>query len=78
MVNREESRVGESIIRFCFRPLAYLAPQLATTPVEFISNSMIAKTLFKKEGDQSFQIVDNSEIFQFSDLYCKNLVKQWF
>lgn len=72
MVDREEKRLGESIFRCIIKPIAYMSPQLLSTPVDFISNAMIAKTLFKAEGDKSYQIVDNPEIFQFSDLYSKS------
>ena len=64
MCDREESRPMERLARILIRPLQYLAPTLATTPVDIMAKSMINNTLL--ESKPMHQIIENAEIFELA------------
>jgi len=75
MVDREESRAGERLLRFLIKPVAFAAPQLITTPIETLANSLIARAIYSQESDKQIELLDNRQIFAMSDLY-KNPTKE--
>ncbi len=71
MVDREENRVGERIIRFLSTPFMYLAPTLITTPIDTLAKSLIASTIFAKQtnDENTVNLIDNKQIFALAELY---------
>lgn len=60
MVDREESRPLEAVTRFFMKPVQWIAPTLATTPVETLARAMIMNTV--QEQPAGSEIVDNKRI----------------
>ena len=71
MCEREESRIGEKLFRTLLKPISYLAPQLFTTPVNTLVNSMISKAIYTQDPPKKEEIVFNDVIFEMSEVYMK-------
>ncbi|RNA34725.1 oxidoreductase HTATIP2 isoform X2 [Brachionus plicatilis] len=70
--DREESRVGESIFRALTKPFQYIAPTLLTTPIDTLAKAMLTNTfLNNKLSDDKNQLIENSMIFEASEIYEK-------
>ena len=68
--NRTETRPLEVISSILLKPIQYLAPTLATTPIDILAKSLIMNTLF--DSDKKVEIIDNNKIFELSKMYDKN------
>ncbi len=67
MCDRQESRVFESIARFLMKPIQYIAPTLATTPVEILAKAMINNTIVTDASNT--EIIENAKIFQLAEKF---------
>ena len=65
--NRTETRPLEVLSSIFLKPLQFVAPTLATTPIDILAKSLIANTIYNS-GKKS-EIIDNNRIFELAKIY---------
>ena len=68
--NRTETRPLEVISSFLLKPIQYLAPTLATTPIDILAKSLLVNTFIYNSGKKN-EIIDNNKIFELAKMYDK-------
>ena len=65
MVDREESRKGEAVIRFFMKPIAAVFPTAMTTPIETLAKAMVNAAV-APPGEQPWSLYENKAIHQLA------------
>jgi hypothetical protein len=65
--NRTDTRPFEVISSIFLKPLQFVAPTLATTPIDILAKSLIANTIYN--FGKKNEIIDNNRIFELAKMY---------
>ena len=66
MVDREERRMGEAVIRTLLKPMAALCPTVATTPVTILAKAIVNCAASPPPTDKKWELYENKAIFQLA------------